>query len=360
MSELILTTRQYLDLEKLALGVFAPLTGFMTEREFNSVVQHMRLPDGAVFPLPVVLDVTAEHVARLRGASRLTLRFQGHVVGEIGVDSRYTCDKPSVARQVFGTSDANHPGVAFFYRMGNCFLGGPVRLTRRITFDFSPFDLTPEQTRAYFQRQGWRTIVGFQTRNIPHRAHEYLQRLALTLADGLFIQPLVGWKRRGDYQPLAILTAYRAFIEEFLPADRVLLGVLSTSMRYAGPREAIFHAIIRRNYGCTHFVIGRDHAGVGRYYGKYEAHALVEQLNGTLGIEILRCHGPFYCSRCGEVVTEKSCPHVHRAPDAIREISGSGIRASLAGQGRAAPELIRPEVIASLAGKPLFIEDDEE
>ena len=359
MSELSLKTRQYLDAEKLALGAFAPLMGFMNEAEFHHVVERLRLPSGAVFPLPVVLDVAAEDAKRLRAVSSVTLRFRDQIVGEMQVASVYACDKQQVAQKVFGTADANHPGVAHFYQMGEYFVGGSVRLTQRVTFDFSPDDLTPQQTRAAFQQRGWRTVVGFQTRNIPHRAHEYLQRLALNLADGLFIQPLVGWKKRGDYQPLAI-AAYRTFVEQFLPADRVLFGVLSTAMRYAGPREAIFHAIVRRNYGCTHFIVGRDHAGVGTYYGKYEAHALADQFNGELGIEILRLAGPLYCRRCQEIVTERSCPHVANAPEAIREISGTAVRQLLLNRGAVDPELVRPEVVSRLNGVPLFIERDED
>jgi sulfate adenylyltransferase len=243
--------------------------------------------------------------------------------------------------------------------MGDFFIGGPVRVTRRVFFDFSHYELTPQETRAYFANQGWRTIVGFQTRNVPHRAHEYLQRLALEQADGLFIQPLVGRKQRGDFHPLAILSAYRTLIDNFLPAGRVLLGILSTAMRYAGPREALFHAIIRRNYGCTHFIIGRDHAGVGDYYGKYEAHRLAEQFDGELGIEVLRFAGPFYWTRCDGIVTERTCCHLTE-PDYTRQISGTDVRAMLSQGGMITNEIMRPEVVASLARLPLFIDEDEE
>jgi len=358
MTKLTLTQRQYLDLEKLSLGAFAPLGGFMREEEFLSVVERMRLPDGNPFPLPVVLDVSAEQARALRGGQSIRLDFQGLEVGEVVPESVYTCHKASVAAKLFGTDDPRHPGVAYFSQMGDWFIGGTVRLLKRVSFDFSAYELTPAEAQAHCRSHGWKTMAGFQTRNVPHRAHEYLQRLALTLVDGLFIQPLVGWKKRGDYHPMAILTAYRTLIDQFLPSERVLLGALSTYMRYAGPREAVFHAIIRRNYGCTHFIVGRDHAGVNGYYGKYEAQDLVRHFAGELGIEVFCFPGPFYCRRCDGIVTERTCPHVATAPEDIQEISGTMIRRLLVGQEPVAPQFMRPEVVANLAGIPLFIEED--
>ena len=356
--EFILNRRQYLEFEKIALGAFAPLSGFMNEEEFISVVERMRLPDHTPYPLPVILDLTRERVESIKGANRLSLAFEGREVGELVPEDIYTCDKEAVAEKVFSTCDGTHPGVAQFFRMGDFFVGGQVRLTRRVNFEFSDHDITPAETCAYFAKQGWKTIAGFQTRNVPHRAHEYLLRLALEQVDGLYIQPLVGTRKQGDYTPLAILAAYRKFIDGFLPSRRVLLGVLSTSMRFAGPREALFHAIIRRNYGCTHFIVGRDQAGVGGYYGKYEAHELTRSFDGELGIEILRYHGPFYCQICEGVVTERSCPHAETAPEMTREISGSVIRNLVSNGQDLEPELIRPEVLMSIRHLPLFIDKD--
>ena len=353
--------RQYLELEKIALGAFAPLSGFMNEEVFRGVVDHMRLPDGAPFPLPVVLDLTAEQAKGIRVDEQLVLVFREAEVGEVRVESLYLCDKEAEAQKIFGTRDARHPGVANFLEMGSVFVGGTVRFRQRIHLEFSDYELTPAQTRTYFKDRGWRTVVGFQTRNIPHRAHEYLLRLALEQADGLFIQPLVGWKKRGDCNPLAILTAYRTLIDRFLPKERVLLGVLSTSMRYAGPREALFHAIIRRNYGCNYFIVGRDHAGVGDYYGKYEAHELARRFNGELGIQILCCAGPFYCTLCGGIVTERSCPHLDIAPESTQQISGSIIRDMLSHGRQSLPaSLIRPEILESISHLSLFIEEEDE
>lgn len=359
MHELVLNKRQYLELEKIGLGAFAPLTGFMSEGDFRSVVADMRLTSGAPFPLPVVLDVGERFADTVPAGSLVRLTYDGGTVGEIMVDGIFTCDKPRVAIQVYGTADQAHPGVAHFFRMGSHFVGGRVKLLRRVRFDFSSHELSPAETRERFADLGWRTVVGFQTRNVPHRAHEYLLRTALELVDGLFIQPLVGYKKRGDYQPLAIIAGYETLLQHCFPPSRVVLGVLSTSMRYAGPREAVFHAIVRRNYGCTHFIVGRDHAGVGGYYGKYDAHDLTRRLEGQLGIEVLRLHGPFYCQRCNGIATAKTCRHVEELPAVTHEINGTDMRRLLAGDADPAPELMRAEVIASLAGKPIFIEQDE-
>jgi sulfate adenylyltransferase len=359
MTELALSRRQYQEFEKIALGAFAPLSGFMNEDEFTSVVGDMRLPSGDVFPLPVVLDLDREEAARIRGANKVALTFGDQEVGEFAPASVFSCDKQKVARAVFGTADAAHPGVSHFLAMGEIMVGGAVRLKSRAKLDTSRYELTPEETRRSFADLGWRSIVGFQTRNVPHRAHEYLQRVALESHDGLFIQPLVGRKKVGDYTPEAIMTGYQTLIEQFYPRDRVVLGILTTAMRYAGPREAIFHAIIRRNYGCTHFIVGRDHAGVGDYYGKYEAHDLTARYDGELGIEILRLSGPYHCALCDGIVTDRTCPHALTRSDAVREIAGTDIRAMLNGGRKPDPHIMRPEIIESLVGVPLFIEENE-
>jgi len=359
MPSLNLNKRQYLELEKIGVGAFAPLDGFMGEADFQAVVDRMRLASGEVFSLPVVLDVAEAFADSVQIGTNVSLLFDGGVVGELEVVSAYTCSKPDVSLRIYGTSDLAHPGVAHFHRMQTHFLGGRVNLLRRVGFEYSAFELTPVETRDRFASLGWETIAGFQTRNVPHRAHEYLQRTALEVCDGLFVQPLVGYKKRGDYNPLAIIAGYTALFEHFFPPSRVVLGVLSTAMRYAGPREAVFHAIIRRNYGCTHFIVGRDHAGVGGYYGKYDAHDLTRTLDGELGIEILRLSGPFYCRRCDGIATEKTCRHIEDHPDETHQISGTDMRTLLAGQGAPAPELMRPEVVAAVSGMPLFVEDDD-
>ncbi|MBM3734088.1 MAG: sulfate adenylyltransferase [Acidimicrobiia bacterium] len=347
---------QYLELEKIALGAFSPLDGFMGETQFRSVVETMRLPSGAVFPIPVVLDVDEDWARQNRAAGTVELRYDGAVVGRLRPDDLYRCDRRAAARQVFGTDDPRHPGAANFLRLRPVFVGGKVELTRRARFDISVDEMTPEETRAEFKARGWRTIVGFQTRNVPHRAHEYLQRVALETVDGIFVQPLVGRRKNGDYTPQAIMRGYRALIGPFLPRERVVLGILSTVMRYAGPREAVFHAIIRRNYGCTHFIVGRDHAGVGSWYGEYDAHELIRRFTDELGIEVLCLRGSFFCPICDGIATEKTCPHRGRA--ARRAISGTDMRRILVDGAVPDPRLMRPEIVAALKGVPLFIGED--
>ncbi len=357
MSELALSRFQYLELEKIGLGAFAPLDRFMNEDDVGSVADTMRLPGGEVFPLPVVLDLSSEDAERIRGRPRIALTFAGQEVGSLSPDSLFRPDKPALARKVFGTDDRDHPGVAHLFSMGEIFAGGPAQLLKRIDLDTSRYELTPKETRRIFADRGWKSIIGFQTRNVPHRAHEYLQRVGLEMSDGLFVQPLVGRKKVGDYTAQAIIKGYEALIDGFFPKARVLFGILSTFMRYAGPREAVFHAIIRRNYGCTRFIVGRDHAGVGAYYGKYAAHDLTRRFDGELGIEIVRLSGPFFCRLCDGIATEKTCPHSENIPSATREISGTDMRALLTEGREPEPQIMRPEVINSLSGEKLFIEE---
>tara|TARA_Y100001934_G_scaffold55029_1_gene67821 strand:+ start:1286 stop:2368 length:1083 start_codon:yes stop_codon:yes gene_type:complete len=359
MTELHLTKNQYLEVEKLSLGAFAPLSGFMNEEQFHNVVDDMRLPTGDPFPLPVVLDLAPDDAERIAGRPSVALVYEGEEIGTLNPESRFTCDRAAASRKIFGTDDSNHPGVNYFCGGGGVFVGGAVSLTRRVQLEFSEEERSPAETRALFASRGWKRIVGFQTRNVPHRAHEYLQRVALETVDGLFVQPLVGRKKKGDYTPEAILAGYRALIDSFYQPDRVVFGILSTWMRYAGPREAVFHAIIRRNYGCTHFIVGRDHAGVGDYYGKYDAHELTKCFDGELGIEVVRLKGPYYCRACDGIVTEQTCPHEETMPDAVTHISGTDIRAMLVGGRVPEPHLIRPEIIAALDGVPLFVEEDD-
>jgi sulfate adenylyltransferase len=359
MSELHLNLTQYLEFEKLALGAFAPVAGFMNEDEFRAVTETMRLPGGAPFPLPVVLDIDDDTAGRIAGRSSVALVFRGEHVGDLRPESIFGCDKDETSIALFGTRSLEHPGVRFFKAGGDRFVGGPVTLKRRAVTDLSPYELTPRETRAIFAARGWNTVTGFQTRNVPHRAHEYLQRVALEVTDGLFIQPLVGRRKIGDYAPEAILAGYRTLIEDFFPKDRVVLGILTTAMRYAGPREAVFHAIIRRNYGCTHFVVGRDHAGVGDFYGKYDAHRMTERFDGELGIAILRLSGPFYCSACDGIATERSCGHGAGESASVVHIAGTDMRAMLLGGMEPDRHLMRPEVIAAARRVPLFVERED-
>ncbi len=359
MTELELTRTQYLELEKLGQGAFQPVTGFMTEDEFRSVRESMRLPDGEIFPLPIVLQVSPGEAERMTGLARVALLFEGVEVGELTPFSHYRPDMTASARLIYGTDDRAHPGVRFFMDAGEVFVGGPVRLKGRVRRDVTEWDLTPEQTRAAFRDRGWTTVAGFQTRNIPHRGHEYLQRIALEICDGLFIQPLVGQKKEGDFAPAAIMAAYRTLVDEFYPGNNVLLGILSTAMRYAGPREAVFHAIIRRNHGCSHFIVGRDHAGVGDYYGQYAAHDLLGEFGDELGISIIRLENAYFCDICDTMATRKTCGHGVSHPEAVRSISGTGMREILSGGGAPNPRLMRPEIVRSVRGMDLFVTETE-
>ena len=359
VTELELTRTQYLELEKLGQGAFQPVAGFMTEDEFHSVCNSMRLPDGQVFPLPIVLQLSPDEADRIKGLSRVTLLFDGAEVGELTPLSLYRRDMAASARLIYGTDKRAHPGVRFFMDAGDVFVGGPVRLTDRVRMDVTEWDLTPDETRSAFRDRGWKSVAGFQTRNIPHRGHEYLQRIALELCDGLFIQPLVGQKKEGDFAPAAIMAAYRTLVDEFYPSSSVVLGILSTAMRYAGPREAVFHAIIRRNYGCSHFIVGRDHAGVGDYYGQYAAHDLLREFGDELGISIIRLENAHFCDICESIATQKTCSHGASHPEAVRSVSGTDMRAILSGGADPNPRLMRPEIVRSVRGMELFVRETE-
>ncbi|MEO8172459.1 MAG: sulfate adenylyltransferase [Sediminibacterium sp.] len=355
--ELILRTDQYLELEKIGLNAFLPLDHFMTEIEFHSVSEKMRLPSGAPFPIPVVLDVNKTFAELAMNAQCIELMYEGEKVGELIPESVYTCNKPEIAKQVYGTDEKEHPGVARFYNSGDWFIGGKTTLLQTVEGALSAYELTPAQTKQRFAELGWKTIVGFQTRNVPHRAHEYLQRTALEHVDGLFVQPLVGQKKNGDYTPEAVIKGYQALVTGFYRADRVILGILSTSMRYAGPREAVFHALIRRNYGCTHFIVGRDHAGVGNYYEKYAGHKLLRVFEAELGIKIMYLHGPFYCEKCDGIATEHTCPHISSEPEVTNQISGTMMRKILSGGSKPDQKFFRPEILEALKGCELFIDN---
>lgn len=344
---------QYLELEKIGLGAFDPLGGFMDEAQFRSVVNTLRLPGGGVFTVPVVLDVNESLAKTLQDATEVDLMYSGKTVGTLKPNDFFQCDRNDAAEKIYGTNDAKHPGVKYFFDLQPIFIGGKVELKERIVSDISLCELTPEQTRVIFRERNWKHIAGFQTRNVPHRAHEYLQRVALEHVDGLFLQPLLGRKRKGDFTPQAIMRGYETLVEHFLPKCRVLLGALSTFMRYAGPREAVFHAIVRRNYGCTHFIVGRDHAGVGDWYGTYDAHELTRQFDGDLGIEVMRLHGPYFCETCDGIVTDKTCPHTGGIE--TRSISGTDMRRILVNGKMPDPTLMRPEIVDALRGSKLFI-----
>lgn len=338
---------QYLELEKLGLNVFAPLEGFMGEEDFWACIEKGRLSRGDVFTIPIVLDILEKTFEAVATEKAIELYYEDSHVGTLTDPEFYRPDLARAAQKLFTTLSEDHPGARAFLRQNPVFVGGKIKLIKRIPSEYSRFEYTPKETRDYFQKQGWKTVVGFQTRNAPHRAHEYLQKAALELCDGILIQPLVGRKKSGDYTPESVFAGYSALIENYFPLNRVLLSGLTTHMRYAGPREAAFHALVRRNYGCTHFIVGRDHAGVGGFYDKYAAHRFIQTFD-DLGINVLLMRGPYFCVKCDSMATDKTCPHGDDHPEYALSISGTQMRAMLGQGAEIDTRMMRVEVVESL------------
>ncbi len=343
-----LDTRHLADFELLANGGFSPLTGFMGEADYHSVVENMTLASGLPWSMPVTLSVPESRAAEFSPGGRAALRDpEGFPLGVIDIEVAYRRDKTRLAEQVYRTTDEAHPGVAAVYASGDLVLGGPVQALRLPDHGaFPDHRLTPAQTRAAFAERGWRTVVGFQTRNPIHRAHEYLIKVALEGVDGALIHPLVGDTKDDDIPADVRMRCYEVLLDRYFPADRVQLSVLPAAMRYAGPREAIFHAIMRKNYGCTHFIVGRDHAGVGNYYGTYDAQRIFDDIDlGALGIQPLFFEHAFWCLRSGAMATTKTSP---ATPEERLFLSGTKVREMLANGEDLPVEFTRPEVAAVL------------
>ena len=340
VASLVVTPAEVADLRALATGAYSPLTGFLGAKEHQSVLEAMRLPDGTLWPIPVCLGLPDE--ARVDGG-RLALRDdQGRLLGVLEVTEVFERDRQGEAELVYGTTDPAHPGVARVLGAPSRAVAGPVQaVVAPLEGPVGARALTPAQTRAAFAERGWASVVGFQTRNPVHRAHEYLMKCALETVDGLLLHPLVGPTKDGDVPATVRMGAYEAILGYF-PAGRVLLAALVAPMRYAGPREAILHALVRKNYGCSHFIVGRDHAGVGSYYGPYAAQELLASLAAEdLGIVPLCFDNAFWCRRCGAMATAKTCPH----PDPEHlALSGTQVRSMLASGQLPPPEFSRAEV----------------
>ena len=345
LPKLVVSERELSDLEMLAVGALSPLTGFVGEADYLSVLDTMHLSNGLAWSIPVTLSLTDEDVKRFgAGTSVALLPAEGAPpLAIVDVAEVFKRDREKEALEVFGTEDLEHPGVRALQDAGDFCLAGPVRaLALPEHDDFVRYRLTPAQTRAEFADRGWRTVVGFQTRNPIHRAHEYIQKCALEMVDGLLVHPLVGATKGDDIPADVRMRCYEALFEGYYPKDRAMVSVFPAAMRYAGPKEAIWHAICRKNYGCTHFIVGRDHAGVGSYYGTYDAQRIFESFEpGELGITPLMFEHSFWCNACEGMASPKTCPH---EADTRVSLSGTKVREMLRAGERPPIEFSRPEV----------------
>jgi len=338
LEQLPLTSRELSDLDMLATGALSPLQGFMSRHDYERVVEEMRLERGLPWALPVCLAV-----ARPPQGDQVALTDEsGRPLAVLEVDDAYEYDREREAERFFRTTDEAHPGVARLFGQKPFYLGGLVTVFERQEPPFPELALDPADTRSAFAERGWRRVVGFQTRNPIHRAHEYLTKVALETVDGLLIHPLVGETKSDDVPAATRVECYRVLVEDYYPADRVVVSAFPAAMRYAGPREAIWHAICRKNYGCSHFIVGRDHAGVGDYYGTYDAQLIFDELEADeLGIEPMFFEHAFFCRACGQMASPKTCPH---GGDDHVFLSGTKVRELLA-EGELPPaEFSRPEV----------------
>ncbi|MCD6301228.1 MAG: sulfate adenylyltransferase [Staphylothermus sp.] len=344
LPQIEITYERLIDVMDIAHGVFSPLEGFMNQEDYIHVLYDMRLANDLPWTIPIILDVDPVEIDGVKEGDDIVLRYNEKPIAIMKVEEIYGWDKKEYARQVYKTTDPNHPGVAKTYNRKELLIGGIIDLLNEIRHPLENRILWPIETRVLFREKKWKTIVAFQTRNVPHRGHEYVQKAALTFADGLLIHPLIGWKKPGDYRDDVIFAAYETLIKYYYPKDVVVLAGLLMNMNYAGPREAIHHAIVRKNFGATHFIVGRDHAGVGDYYGPYEAWEIFEEFP-DLGITPLFIRESFYCQKCGGMVNEKICPH----EDEYRiRISGTKLRKMIM-ERKIPPEyMMRPEVAETI------------
>ncbi len=341
-----LTSRETSDLIMLAIGAFSPLDGFMGEADYTGVVENMHLKDGTLWPIPITLAVRSEQADGIEIGAEVSLidDESGELMGVLSVTEKFSYDKQREALMVFRTQDEAHPGVAKVYAQGDMLLAGPVKAVSEGPYPelYGEHYARPADTRAIFEELGWHTIAAFQTRNPIHRSHEYCTKIALEVSDGILIHPLVGKLKAGDIPADVRMKCYEVLLENYYPKDRVVLKVYPMEMRYGGPREAVLHAIFRQNYGCSHLIVGRDHAGVGDYYGPFDAQKIFEDIpSEELHIDPLNIDWTFWCYKCDGMASMKSCPHGKE--DRVL-ISGTKVRDMLSGGEMPPKEFSRPEV----------------
>jgi sulfate adenylyltransferase len=344
LPSITLSAREQGDLEMIAIGAFSPLTGFMGRKDFASVCKDMRLADGTVWPIPVTLSPADDVAAKVKEGQKVALKDDdGRLLGVMTVTEKYAHDKALEIPNVYKTEDDKHPGVAIIRKQGETCLAGPVDvITPNPAPEFPEYRLPPAKTREAFAAKGWQTVSAFQTRNPIHRAHEYLTKCALEITDGLLIHPLVGETKSDDIPADVRMDCYRVLIDNYYNKDRTMLTVMPLAMRYAGPREAVLHSLIRKNYGVTHFIVGRDHAGVGNYYGTYDAQKIFDQFKPEeIGVVPLKFEHSTWCKTCEGMVSAKTCPH---GPETKVFLSGTKVRDMLKAGERPPMEFSRPEV----------------
>ncbi len=345
LKTLTLSPREAFDLEMIAIGAFSPLTGFMGEADFKRVCTEMRLANGTVWPIPVILSPADDVAMKINVGDRVALNDpSGRLLGILTVTEKYKHDKELEIPNVYKTSEDKHPGVKIVREQGNWNIAGPIDvITPTHEPEFSDYRLPPARTREAFAAKGWSTVAAFQTRNPIHRSHEYLTKCALEMTDGLLIHPLVGETKSDDIPAQTRMQCYQTLLNNYYNKDRTMLSVMPLAMRYAGPREALLHTLIRKNYGVTHFIVGRDHAGVGNYYGTYDAQKIFDQFDQPkdIGVTILKFEHTAWCKKCEAVVSSKTCPH---GPEDKVAPSGTKVREMLKAGQRPPQEFSRPEV----------------
>ena len=344
LKKIKLNSREISDLEMIATGALSPLEGFMLKKDYDSVVDMMHLSNGLPWTIPITLSATDDEAKILKEGEDITLLNESdEILGVLHLEDKYKYDKEKEADQVYGTPDTVHPGVAYLYQTGDILLGGKISLLKRPKHnDFLKYRFDPSESRKLFKEKGWKRVVGFQTRNPIHRAHEYIQKCALEVVDGLFLHPLVGETKGDDISANIRMKSYEVILEKYYPMDRTIIGVFPAAMRYAGPKEAIFHAIIRKNYGCTHFIVGRDHAGVCNYFWTFSPHYIFDEFDSEeIGITPLFFDHTFFCKTCGGMASYKTCPH-----DSTHHVTLSGTKVrEMLRKGEIPPvEFTRPEV----------------